>query len=68
MWPGLIDWIRDSMVQRGLCSSADVDVVKVVSSSEEAIPIIRASYEKFKATGEQADAEPARRPRRSEKS
>ena len=68
MWPGLIDWIRETMVKRGLCSPTDLEVVKVVASSEEAISIIRASFEKFKATGEQPDAEPARRPRRSEKS
>jgi len=68
MWPGLIEWIRETMVKRGLCSSSDVDVVKVVASAEEAIAIIRASYEKYKTTGEQPDAEPARRPRRSEKS
>jgi uncharacterized protein (TIGR00730 family) len=67
MWPGLIDWIRQTMVERGLCSPTDVDVVKVVSSSDEAIPIIRASYERFKS-GETADAEPARRPRRTQKS
>jgi uncharacterized protein (TIGR00730 family) len=48
MWPGLIDWIRATMVERGLCSPTDLDVVKVVASSEEAIPIIRDSYERFK--------------------
>ena len=68
MWPGLIEWIRETMVKRGLCSPSDLDVVKVVATSEEAIAIIRESYEKFKATSEQPDAEPARRPRRTEKS
>ncbi|SRR5581483_5199409 len=48
MWPGLIDWIQQTMVERGLVSPGDLDVVSVVSSSEEAIPIIRASYERFK--------------------
>ena len=48
MWPGLIDWIRGTMIERGLVSPPDLDVVKVVSNSEEAIPIIRASYERFK--------------------
>ncbi len=49
MWTGLIDWIRETMVQRGLVSPPDLDVVSVVSSSEEAIPIIRASYDRYKA-------------------
>ena len=48
MWNGLIDWIRESMVERGLVSPPDLDVVKIVASSEEAIPIIAASYEQFK--------------------
>ncbi|HSP14600.1 MAG TPA: LOG family protein [Thermoanaerobaculia bacterium] len=48
MWNGLIDWIRGTMVERGLVSPPDLDVVKVVSSAEEAVPIIRASYERFK--------------------
>jgi uncharacterized protein (TIGR00730 family) len=48
MWTGLIDWISETMVSRGLVSPPDLDVVNVVASSEEAIPIIRASYERYK--------------------
>jgi uncharacterized protein (TIGR00730 family) len=48
MWGGLIDWMRAEMIGRGLVSPTDMDVVSVVSSSEAAIPIIRASYERFK--------------------
>lgn len=48
MWHGLIDWMRENMVERGLVSPPDLDVVKVVASGEEAIPIIRASYDRFK--------------------
>src|SRR5216110_1305490 len=48
MWTGLIDWIEDTMVERGLVSPADLDMVSIVSSSDEAIPIIRASYERFR--------------------
>ncbi len=54
MWNGLIAWIRETMVERGLCSATDLDVVSVVSSSDEAIPIIRASYERFKGEKENA--------------
>ena len=56
MWPGLIEWIDQTMVQRGLCSPQDVGIVSVVSSSKEAIPIISASYEEFKEEKEKADA------------
>jgi uncharacterized protein (TIGR00730 family) len=47
MWTGLIDWIRAAMVERGLVSPPDFDVIKVVGSSDEAIPIIRDSYERW---------------------
>jgi uncharacterized protein (TIGR00730 family) len=48
MWAGLIEWIDRTMVQRGLVSPSDLSIVSVVGSSEEAIPIISASYERFK--------------------
>lgn len=48
MWNGLIEWIQESMIERGLVSPPDLDMATVVASSEEAIPIIRASYEQFK--------------------
>lgn len=48
MWNGLIDWINESMVSRGLVSAPDLNMVSVVASSEGAIPIIRESYERFK--------------------
>src|SRR5688500_3169750 len=47
MWPGLIDWLQGSMLERGLVSAPDFDVIKVVTSSDEAIPIIRDSYERW---------------------
>jgi hypothetical protein len=47
MWPGLIEWIRGTMLERGLVSPPDFDVIKVVGSSDEAIPIIRDSYERW---------------------
>jgi uncharacterized protein (TIGR00730 family) len=48
MWPGLIDWIRGTMLERGLISPSDFDVVNLVGSSEEAVPIIRESYERWR--------------------
>jgi len=56
MWNGLIDWIRQSMVERGLVSPGDLDVISVVSSADEAIPIIRASFERFKEKKRNANA------------
>lgn len=48
MWTGLIDWMQQTMIERGLVDTKDLDSVSIVSSSDEAIPIIRASYERFR--------------------
>jgi uncharacterized protein (TIGR00730 family) len=56
MWAGLIEWIDRTMVQRGLCNAGDLGIVSVVGSTEEAIPIISASFERFKEEKERSDA------------
>ena len=47
MWPGLIDWLHGATLERGLVSPTDFDVIKVVGSSDEAIPIIRESHQRW---------------------
>jgi len=57
MWPGLVEWMSSTMVERGLVNPTDLEVVKVVHTSEEAIPLIAESYEKFKGEkGNNGDA------------
>jgi len=56
MWTGLIDWIKGTMVERGLVGLSDFDAVSIVASSDEAIPIIRASYERFKQEKQNAES------------
>lgn len=48
MWSGLIDWMRATMVERGLVGLPDLSMVHVVGSSADAIPIIRDSFARFK--------------------
>ena len=48
MWPGLVEWMSSTMVERGLVNATDLDVVKIVPTSEKAIPLIAESYERFK--------------------
>ena len=48
MWNGLLEWVNGTMIERGLASPPDLDIVRVVATSEEAIPIVAASYEHFK--------------------
>jgi uncharacterized protein (TIGR00730 family) len=57
MWPGLIDWMREAMIGRGLASPPDLEMVSVVASSDEAIAIIRDSYERFRASAERFNQE-----------
>lgn len=48
MWSGLIDWMKETMVSRGLVGPNDLDLVTIVKSSDEAIPYIIKAYEAFK--------------------
>src|SRR6266513_3197944 len=56
MWNGLLEWTRGTMVERGLASPPDLEIVRIVASSEEAIPIVAESYEHFKQEKENANA------------
>ena len=41
MWPGLIEWMRATMVERGLVNAPDMDTVHVVPAAPDAIAIIQ---------------------------
>jgi predicted Rossmann-fold nucleotide-binding protein len=43
MWPGLVNWVRDSMLafETPLINAEDVDIPVCVANAEEAIAIIR---------------------------
>jgi len=47
MWRGLEDWIRHEMVPHHYISESDLDYAKVVSSTEEALKVIKGAKEKF---------------------
>ena len=48
MWTGLVDWMKQPMLEKGLVSTTDFDFVSVVGSGEGAIPIVREAFERFK--------------------
>jgi uncharacterized protein (TIGR00730 family) len=48
MWSGLIEWMNETMVSRGLVSESDMTIATVVSTGSEVIPIIREAYERFR--------------------
>ncbi|ALO66175.1 DNA-binding protein [Arthrobacter alpinus] len=39
-WAPLMDWIRDVMVEQGLVSAGDLDIVQLVDTAEEAVKLV----------------------------
>jgi uncharacterized protein (TIGR00730 family) len=46
-WTGLIDWMKDIQLKRGLVSEKDFDCLKIVDTPEEAYEIISAHHKEF---------------------
>ncbi|HUP65266.1 MAG TPA: LOG family protein [Thermoanaerobaculia bacterium] len=63
MWPGLVTWMNENMVTQGLVSPPDMEIAHIVSSGDEAIPLVLAFYEDFKK--EKANANGKRSSRRT---
>jgi len=40
-WGGLLDWVRDTMVPAGVIAAADLDLIQLVDTAEEAVDRIR---------------------------
>lgn len=53
MWRGLLDWMRREMVSRALMDPADLDLVTLAPSIDEAVALIERHKEKFDAAREQ---------------
>lgn len=58
MWHGLIEWMKVTMEERGLVSPPDMDIVRVVDSSDQAVPLVREVYEKFREERQNARRKP----------
>ena len=39
-WSGLIDWLRDTLVERGTLSSHDLDLIRITDDPAEAVQIV----------------------------
>lgn len=48
MWPPLIDWMNEYMVDRGLAGRQDMEIARLVSNADQAIPILEDTYRKYK--------------------
>jgi uncharacterized protein (TIGR00730 family) len=42
-WQGLLDWVRGTVLPRGLISERDLDLLRVVDSADEALEVLRES-------------------------
>lgn len=40
-WQGLLDWLKNTMLQEGKISPADLDLIQVVDDPEEAVKLIK---------------------------
>ena len=49
-WKGLIDWIKNTMLPDGYISPGDIDLFKIVDTSDEVIKIINDFYSKYHLT------------------
>lgn len=50
MWPGLVEWVRESMLSTDppLISPADADIPRCLSNADEAIAVVRELHEQWK--------------------
>lgn len=47
-WAGLIEWIKESLLEEGNISPEDLDLMKIVDTPEEAVAEINDFYDKFR--------------------
>lgn len=58
-WQGLLDWVASSVQERGMVGSADVELIKLVDTAEEAVDAVLARGAELRAEEERAAAETA---------
>jgi uncharacterized protein (TIGR00730 family) len=46
-WQGLVDWIKDRMIEEENISHEDLDIIQVVDTPEEAVAVIEEFYNKY---------------------
>lgn len=46
-WGGLVDWVKNSLLQNGMIAEKDLDLFHVVDTSDEAVKIINEFYTQY---------------------
>lgn len=59
-WQGLMDWVRGPVLDRGMISAVDLELLKVVDDATEAVDIVRTRGAELRAQEEAAARETAR--------
>ena len=59
-WQGLIDWVTQRGAERGKVGAADLELIKLVDTAEEAVEAVLARGAELRAEEERAAAETAR--------
>lgn len=67
-WQGLVDWVSSSVLDRGMISAADLELLKVVDTAQEAVDIVLERGAQLRAEEEAAAAETARAQQAAEES
>lgn len=48
-WQGLVDWLRGTVLERGTINHADLDLLRVVDTAEEALDVLREAAQRHPA-------------------
>lgn len=48
MWPGLLEWMKQTMGKRGLVGPNDLNLVTVVDCADDAMPVILGAFDQFR--------------------
>ncbi|GEL98021.1 TIGR00730 family Rossman fold protein [Cellulomonas terrae] len=59
-WQGLVDWVRSAALPRGMISAADLELLKVVDTAQEAVDLVLERGVQLRAEQEAAAAATAR--------
>ena len=59
-WQGLVDWVSTAVLDRGMISTADLELLKVVDTAQEAVDIVLERGAELRAEEEAAAAATAR--------
>jgi len=46
-WSGLIDWIKNTLLEEGNISPKDLDLISIVDTEKEVLEVVNTFYQKY---------------------